>query len=126
MAELDGIEESNGVVMLGATNKLEMVDPAILRAGRFDYLLEVPLPSERCRHAIFEIHTKGKPLDQTVDLRKLSKLTEGCTGADIELICKKAALAAVREHLNKISTKGDNSIKINSEHFEESLNKKDS
>jgi transitional endoplasmic reticulum ATPase len=123
LAELDGIEESNGVVMLGATNKLEMVDPALLRAGRFDYLLEVPPPSERCRHAIFEIHTKGKPLDQTVDLRKLSKLTEGCTGADIELICKKAALAAVRENLNKISTKGGNNLKINSEHFEESLNK---
>jgi len=99
LAELDGIEELKGVVVLGATNRLDMIDSALLRAGRFDFLLEVPKPNEECRRAIFNIHTKGKPLDRGVDLKKFAQLTEGLTGADIELICKKAAMSAVRDNL---------------------------
>ena len=144
LAELDGIEELKGVVVLGATNKLDMVEPALLRAGRFDFLLEVPKPSEECRCAIFKIHTKDKPLDRAINLKKLAKLTEGLTGADIELICKKAAMSAVRENFVRQGTrvaKGntvpcspepcrfsdsgsgpDNNFKITAKHFEEAMN----
>lgn len=121
LAELDGIEELKGVVVLGATNKLDMVDPALLRAGRFDFLLEVPKPSEECRYAIFNIHTKDKPLDRGVNLKKFAKLTEGLTGADIELICKNASMSAVRE--NFIRGKPKNDFKITASHFEDILNK---
>ncbi len=119
LAELDGIEELKGVVVLGATNKLDLVDPALLRAGRFDFLLEVPKPNEKCRHEIFKIHLKEKPLDRAVDLKKLAKLAEGLTGADIELICKKAAMSAVRENFICGESKSD--FKILASHFEELL-----
>lgn len=120
LTELDGIEELKGVVVLGATNKLDMIDPALLRAGRFDFLLEVPKPDEECRYAIFHIHTKGKPLDRGVNLKKFAKLAEGLTGADIELICKKASLSAVRE--NCVHGKPKNDFKIMASQFEEILN----
>lgn len=120
LAELDGIEELKGVVVLGATNKLDMVDPALLRAGRFDFLLEVPKPNEECRYAIFNIHTKDKPLDHSVNLKKFAKLTDGLTGADIELICKKASMAAVRE--NFVRKKIQSEFKIMASHFEEIIN----
>ncbi len=122
LAELDGIEELKGVVVLGATNKLDMIDPALLRAGRFDFLLEVPKPSEECRYAIFNIHTKDKPLDRAVNLKKFAKLTGGFTGADIELICKKASMSAVRENFVRGEAKND--FKIRARHFEEIINKK--
>lgn len=120
LVELDGIEELKGVVVLGATNKLDMVDPALLRAGRFDFLLEVPKPSEECRYAIFNIHTKDKPLDRAVNLKKFAQLTEGLTGADIELICKKASMSAVRENFIRGEPKND--FKITASHFEEVIN----
>ena len=121
LTELDGIEELKAVVVLGATNRLDMVDPALLRAGRFDFLLEVPKPDEQCRQAIFKIHTRGKPLERRVDLKKLAKLTEGFTGSDIELICKKASLAAIRENLSFKLDEVRKDFKISSKHFEEAL-----
>ena len=121
LTELDGIEELKAVVVLGATNRLDMVDPALLRAGRFDFLLEVSKPDEQCRQAIFKIHTRGKPLERGVDLKKLAKLTEGLMGSDIELICKKASLAAIRENLSFKSDKVRKDFKISSKHFEEAL-----
>ena len=122
LAELDGIEELKGVVVLGATNKLDMVDSALLRAGRFDFLLEVPKPNEECRRAIFNIHTKGKPLDRGINLKKFAKLTEGLTGADIELVCKKASMSAARE--NFVREKPQNDFKIMASHFEEIIKNK--
>ncbi len=130
LGELDGIEELKGVVVLGATNKLDMVEPALLRAGRFDFLLEVPKPSEECRCAIFHIHTKDKPLDRAINLKKFAKLTEGLTGADIELICKKASMSAVRENVlndkNPDVKSGSRpkrrDFKITAKHFEEAIN----
>jgi transitional endoplasmic reticulum ATPase len=121
LTELDGIEELKAVVVLGATNRLDMVDPALLRAGRFDFLLEVPKPDEQCRQAIFKIHTRGKPLERGVDLKKLAKLTEGLMGSDIELICKKASLAAIRENLNLKLDEVRKDFKISLKHFEEAL-----
>ena len=97
LTELDGIEELKEVVVLGPTNRLDLIDPALCRAGRFDFLLEIPKPDEKTRLEIFKIHTKGKPLAKDVDFKILSKDTEGLTGADIETICKKASILAIRE-----------------------------
>jgi transitional endoplasmic reticulum ATPase len=99
LTELDGIEELKVVLVLGATNRLELVDPAVLRTGRFDFLLEIPLPDEKTREEIFKIHTRGKPLAQDVDLKQLVKETEGLTGSDIEAISREATFSAVRNLL---------------------------
>ena len=96
LAELDGIEELKGVLVLGATNRPDMVDPAVLRPGRFDEVVEIPLPDERGRREIFEIHLRGKPLESGIDIGKLAAAAEGASGADIAGICQRAALAAVR------------------------------
>jgi transitional endoplasmic reticulum ATPase len=99
LAEIDGIEQLRGVVVLGATNRLEMVDPALLRPGRFDLLLEVPLPDARALKEIFQIHLRDRPVDDDVDLNVLVKLAGGFSGADVETVCQMAAASAIKEHL---------------------------
>ena len=95
--ELDDLHGSLGVVVLGATNRPELMEPALLRAGRFDYVLELPLPDRDERHAILEIHTEGLPLESDVNLGEFAESTGGWTGAGLELICKKAAILAFEE-----------------------------
>ncbi|MBI4241846.1 MAG: AAA family ATPase, partial [Candidatus Rokubacteria bacterium] len=99
LTELDGIEELRGVVVLAATNRLDMVDPALLRPGRFDSLIEIPMPDEGGRLEIFRVHTRGKPLAKDVNLTVLARDGQGLVGADIEAICRKAAMMAIREYL---------------------------
>ena len=101
LTEMDGIEELKGVVVLASTNRLDLIDPALLRSGRFDLLLELPKPDEKTREEIFKIHTKGKPLAKDVDLRELAKEAGGRVGSDIEFICRKAAMLAIREYIEK-------------------------
>lgn len=101
LTEMDGIEELKGVLVLAATNRMDQIDPALLRAGRFDYLIEIPIPDEETRLKIFQVHTKDKPLEKGIDFKKFAQETEGMTGADIELICKKAALMTVRNAISK-------------------------
>lgn len=96
LAELDGIEELRGVLVLGATNRPDRIDPAVLRPGRFDAVVDIPLPDEQSRREIFDIHLRGKPLEGGVDTRQLGAETEGLSGADIAGICHRAALSAVR------------------------------
>jgi transitional endoplasmic reticulum ATPase len=96
LAELDGIEELKGVLVLGATNRPDMLDPAVLRPGRFDAVVDIPLPDESGRHEIFAVHLRGKPLAKKIDAAKLAGETEGLSGADIAGICHRAALSAVR------------------------------
>jgi len=100
LTELDGIEELRGVVVLGATNRLDMLDPALLRPGRFDLLIQLPLPDEAGRLEIFRIHMRGKPLADGVDLSRLARDTEGFAGAEIEAVCRKATMLAIREYLS--------------------------
>lgn len=125
LTELDGIEELKGVVVLGATNRFDMIDPAILRPGRFDLLLELPIPDERIRLEIFKIHTKGKPLDKNVDLKSLTNITDKYTGADIEAVCRKSSMLAIREFIEKTRGKLDKEIienfSIKKKHFEEAI-----
>jgi transitional endoplasmic reticulum ATPase len=97
LTELDGIEGRRGVVVVGATNRPELVDPAVLRSGRFDLVLELPLPDREARKAIFAIHLKSRPLAGNVSLDGLAKRAEGLSGADIESICRRAANVAISE-----------------------------
>ncbi len=96
LAELDGIEELTGVLVLGATNRPDMMDPAVLRPGRFDEIVQIPLADEQDRREIFAVHLRGKPLAKGISAAKLAARTEGLTGAEIAAVCDKAALAAVR------------------------------
>jgi len=120
LTEMDGIEELKGVVVLAATNRLDLVDPALLRSGRFDLLLELFKPDEATRLEIFKIHTKNKPLAVDVDLKSLAKETEGMVGSDIEFICRKASMLAIREFLGhrlKETDYADKDLKISRKHF---------
>ena len=122
MTEMDGIEELKGVVVLAATNRLDIIDPALLRAGRFDFLLELPVPDEETRLEIFKIHTEGKPLAPDVDLSMLGDITDGLVGADIESICRKASMLAIREFLETEGGKsgGDyGTFEITARHFDQ-------
>ncbi len=123
LTEMDGIEELKGVVILAATNRLDLVDPAVLRSGRFDLLFELPVPDEQTREEIFKIHTKNKPLSNDVDLKKLVKETDGKVGSDIEFICRKASMFAIREFINQKKEGRDKKedFKVSMRHFEEAL-----
>jgi transitional endoplasmic reticulum ATPase len=96
LMELDGIEELKGVLVLGATNRSDILDPAVLRPGRFDEVVEIPMPDEGDRREIFEIHLRNKPVAPRVSPVSLASKTEGFSGADIAGLCHKAALRALR------------------------------
>ncbi|MFH1287499.1 MAG: CDC48 family AAA ATPase [bacterium] len=120
LTEMDGIEELKGVIVLGATNRLDIIDPAILRSGRFDLLLKLPMPSENDREKIFKIHTKNKPLADDLELKPLIKQTKDKTGADIEFICQRASMLAIREYIDERRTTNDE-IRLEKRHFEEAV-----
>ncbi len=96
LAEMDGIEELREVVVIGATNRPDFMDPSILRPGRFDRLIYVPPPDDKGRYEILRIYTMSMPLAADVDLRKLAAMTEGYSGADLESLCREAAMSALR------------------------------
>jgi transitional endoplasmic reticulum ATPase len=102
LTEMDGLEDLKGVVVIGATNRPDIIDEALLRPGRFDRILEVPFPDKEARKDILKIHTRRKPLDNTVDMEKLVELTNGFTGADIAAIVNAAAMSAIKEHVATI------------------------
>ena len=97
LAEIDGLQALQGVLVIGATNRADILDPAVLRPGRFDGVLFVPPPDIEGRVEILKVHTKDMPLDSSVDISKLAEMTEGFSGADIEGLCREAAMAAVRD-----------------------------
>jgi len=125
LTEMDGIEELKGVVVLAATNRLDLVDPAILRSGRFDLLFELPAPDEQTRLEIFRIHTKDKPLSEEVDLKELAKQTDGRTGSDIEFIARKASMFAVRQYIEggppSEKARADRQLKVSKQHFDRAI-----
>ena len=122
LVEMDGIEELKGVVVLAATNRLDIVDAALLRPGRFDSILELPAPDREARLAIFRIHTRGKPLTSDVDLAALADLSEGLVGADVEAICRNAAMSAIREFLGAGGEVEDyGQFDISMRHFRQAL-----
>ncbi|MHA1735615.1 MAG: CDC48 family AAA ATPase, partial [Candidatus Thorarchaeota archaeon] len=97
LAELDGMQSLQNVLVIGATNRADILDPAVLRPGRFDTILFVPPPDKEARIAILKVHTKNMPLHENVSLEDLAEMTEGFSGADLENLCREAAMAAVRD-----------------------------
>jgi len=112
LTEMSGISEMEGVSVIATSNRPDILDPALLRPGRFDKLIYVPAPDEKTRLEIFKVHTKSMPI-KGVDLKKLAKETDGYSGADIEALCREAALFALREDV-KAKT-------VESKHFEKAL-----
>ncbi len=96
LAEMDGVEELNGVLVLGATNRLDMLDPAMLRPGRFDEIVELETPDEHARQEIFEVHLRNRPVAEGVDVQTLAKLCPAASGAQIAGAVRRAAMATVR------------------------------
>ena len=128
LTELDGLEELRNVVVIAATNRPDIIDPALLRPGRFDKLIYVPPPDRAARKEIFKIHLRKTPLGEDVDLERLAEITEGYTGADIAGVCKTAKMLAVREHLQKYRDEKEareklGELKVYWRHFEEALRK---
>ncbi|MCS7367250.1 MAG: proteasome-activating nucleotidase [archaeon YNP-WB-062] len=105
LAEMDGFDPLDDVKVIATTNRIDVLDPAILRPGRFDKIIEIPLPNLRGRYEILKIHTRKMPLSSDVDLIELAKLTEGATGADIKVICTEAALYAIKNRRLQIEKK---------------------
>ncbi len=113
LTEMDGLESLNDVVIIGATNRPDIVDPALLRQGRFDRVILTPVPDEKGREKIFEIYIKKMPVADDVNAAKLAAKTQGYVGADIEGICREAAMIALRENIK--------ASEIKMEHFKKSL-----
>jgi len=99
LTEMDGLEALNDVVVIAATNRPDIVDPALLRQGRFDRIIYIPIPDTDARKSIFEIYLKEMPVAKGIDVGKLANLTEGYVGADIEGVCREAAMIALREDI---------------------------
>ncbi|MHA1236691.1 MAG: CDC48 family AAA ATPase [Candidatus Hodarchaeales archaeon] len=102
LTEMDGLEEINGVIVIGATNRPDMIDPAILRPGRFDHIIKLSLPDESERKAIFLVHSRNKPLANNIDIEDIVKKTDGFSGAEIKGVVKLASAYATSRFLNKV------------------------
>jgi len=105
LTELDGLVSLQNVVVIGATNRPDIIDPALLRPGRFDRLIYVPAPDEKSRLEIFKIYTKNMPLADDVDVEELAKNAKGYSGADVESICREAAMNALRRNIEEEKVK---------------------
>lgn len=99
LTEMDGMEELHDISVIAATNRKDIIDPALLRPGRFDRHVEVGLPDKKSREAIFKVHTKDMPLAEDVDIKELAEKTEGFVGADIEAVCREAVMLTLREDI---------------------------
>ncbi len=99
LSEMDGLEEAGGVILVAATNMPELIDPALLRPGRFDKLLYIPPPNKEARMMIFAVHLRNLPTSLDIDLEKLAEITEGYSGADIAAVCQEAARIAAKKSL---------------------------
>ena len=113
LTSMDGLESMEGVVVIGATNRPDIIDPGLLRPGRFDRLLLVPAPDKEARIEILKIHTKDMPLDKNVDLKEIAERSEGYSGADLEALCREAAMIALR--------KNEKAKKVTLSNFEEAF-----
>jgi transitional endoplasmic reticulum ATPase len=128
LTELDGMEELKDVVVIAATNRPDLIDPALLRPGRIERHIYIPPPEKEARKEIFKIHLRGKPLADDVSIDELAEKTEGYTGADIEAICREAGMLAIREAIRPDMTREEakkvaEKIVITKSHFEEAMKK---
>ena len=119
--ELDNLSDLSQVIVLGATNREDLLDPALTRAGRLDYILKFPIPDKKDRLEIFQVHTREKPLGSDVDLKELTRLTEGMVGSQIASICRSAAMMAIMETIRRPEKKSLAKLLIGSAHFKAAI-----
>ena len=128
LTELDGLEILTNVIVIAATNRPDIIDPALLRPGRFDRLLYVPPPNRDSRIQIIKIHTRKKPLAEDVTIEELADHTDGYTGADIASLSSAAVMLALREYVSKYPDPNESDkhlpeLRIHMHHFEEAMKK---
>ncbi len=124
LTEMDGLEPLHNVVVIAATNRPDIMDPALMRPGRFDRLVYVPPPDLPARKEILRIHTKGKPLDDDVDLDKLASKMDKYTGAEISAVCNEAVMLAIRDYVLEGGDLDDESVKarkVSMKYFEKAM-----
>ncbi len=124
LAEMDGLEDLKGIIVIGATNRPDMLDPAVLRPGRFDRFILVDVPDEESRLKILEVHTKNTPLAEDISLKDMAKLTEGFVGADIHSLVIEAGMNSIRRHFlvtKKNSIKKDDVFVVTKQDFQEAF-----
>ncbi|MUW15417.1 AAA family ATPase, partial [Halorubrum sp. CBA1125] len=125
LTELDGLESLEDVVVIATTNRPDLIDSALLRPGRLDRHVHVPVPDEEARRRIFEVHTRNKPLADDVDLDALARKTEGYVGADIEAVAREASMNASREFIGSVAREevGESvgNVRVTMQHFEDAL-----
>ncbi len=102
LSEMDGLESRENVIVIAATNRPQAIDPALRRGGRFDREIEIGVPNSKGRKEILQIHTRNMPLEEDVDLEEMADLTHGYVGADLEALCKEAAMSTLRNILPEI------------------------
>ena len=126
LTELDGLVELNGVTVIAATNRPDMVDMALLRPGRFDRLIFIPPPNREARRRILEIQMRGKPMAKDINLDEMAKRTDNFTGADLAALLNEASMLAIREHIRRSGTMDPESLaktQLSKSHLEEAFNK---
>jgi transitional endoplasmic reticulum ATPase len=128
LTEMDGIQEMHGVVIIAATNRIDMIDTAFLRPGRFDKIIYVPNPDMKTREKILEIHTKGKPISRDIDTKKIADKTEGFSGADVSAIVNTAISLVLHEYLQRYpspeeAAKNTSKAIVSMQHFEDAVKK---
>jgi transitional endoplasmic reticulum ATPase len=128
LTEMDGIQEMHGVVVIAATNRVDIIDMALLRPGRFDKVIYVPNPDSKTRQKILEINTKGKPVSHDVDLKRLADMTDAFSGADVSAVANTAISLVLHQYLERFptpeeATKHASEALISMNHFEEAVRK---
>jgi transitional endoplasmic reticulum ATPase len=128
LTEMDGIQEMHGVVVIAATNRVDMIDMALIRPGRFDKVVYVPIPDNKTRVKILEINTKGKPVSQDIDLKRIADMTDGFSGADVSAVANTAISLVLHEYLERYPTpeeaaKHASEALVSMHHFEEAVRK---
>jgi len=128
LALMDGLHGRGRVIVIGATNRPNSLDPALRRPGRFDREIEIKVPNEKGRREVFQIHTRNMPLDKKVSLKEYAKITHGFVGADIEAVCREAAMSSLRRYLPKIDLESEiidpellEQIEVNKDDFDQAL-----
>ena len=129
LTEMDGIQQmQGGVMVIAATNRVDMIDTALLRPGRFDKIIYVPNPDKNTRFKILEVHTKGKPIGRDIDFMKMADLTNGFSGAEVSAVVNTAISLVLHEYLQKYPTpeeaaKHTSEAVVSSQYFEDAVKK---
>ena len=119
--ELDSLTDLSQVIVLGATHRVDLLDPSLMRTGRLDYILNFPVPDEKARLEILRVHTLGRPLASDVDLIDLARSTESMVGSQLASICRGAALKAITGMIRGPQKKSPPGLMILAEHFREAI-----